>query len=137
MRHLCATALIIASLTSAISATNDPSQSSTRRAPDVLVSGVQISVELRDGQQLSGTVGELAAAGFWIEHPPLKRLFIRYIEYDFERDLQTGFVIGRPSAYTPSRRLLKVILITAGVIVGLAIATHGVIPGCLFGRCYR
>jgi hypothetical protein len=140
MRSISALALIVGIVCSAFPAA---AQDAVRPVVDLrgtLTRGERISVELMDGRTVSGVVGDSWTLGFMIERPPATAAFVRYLEVIALRDPDTGAVIEkalpqRQNQKTP--RWVVATLVTVGVVAAIAIATHGLFPGCLFERCLR
>jgi len=96
----------------------------------------RITVQLHDGRRLSGVVGARLTAGFYLNERTDSEVFVRYGTVKALLDPDTGIVVGIPAAAPRDRRWVKPVLITAGIVGGLAILTRGVIPLCFFNRHY-
>ena len=105
---------------------------------DRLTRGDAISVELKDGRRVTGTVGDTQWDGFWVEHPPEAPSFVAFRSARAVLDPDTGDVVGVVSHERDRNSWVKPTIIAA--VTGFTIAvvvTKGLFPFCLFVQCFR
>jgi hypothetical protein len=135
MRRFCALALAITVMGTAQPASaQEPPRIELR---DRLNRGEAISIELKNGRRVTGTVGDTQWDGFWVEHQADPASFVRFRAARAILDPDTGALIGIAAHGRDGvpRWVIVATLVTAGVVVGLTVATHGMFPLCLFQRC--
>jgi hypothetical protein len=137
MKHILSALLIPALLLSSTpSRAQSPQAAPPSRFGGIAV-GVPVRLESPGRADVEGTVSRLGNSGFWIEPASASTAFVKYSAFRFEVDRASGVVVGRPAPHTPTPGWVKGTLITIAVFAGVAIATQGMFPGCLFERCLR
>lgn len=134
MKHILSALLIPGLLLSSAPA---GAQSALLRAEDPpkielreqLTRGDTITVELKSGRRISGTVGDAETEGFWIERPPAAPTFVDFRAARFLRDPNTDAVVARVSHDRDGQpRWLWPALGVATVVGILVVATGGRFP---------
>src|SRR6266513_1822333 len=92
MRRLCALVMAVAAAGTAQPVlAQQPPRIELR---EHLNRGEAISIELKNGRRVTGTVGDAQRDGFWVEHPPVEPSFVRFGSAAAVLDPTTGTIIG-------------------------------------------
>ncbi len=105
-----------------------------RAATVTLKPGMRIGVDVARRGHLVGTIRTVEATGFRLQPDTGDVVFVAFASVTAYLDPDSGVVIALPPR-SSGPPWAKAAVITAAVVIGLAVLTHGMFPGCLFARC--
>jgi hypothetical protein len=98
--------------------------------------GQRVSVALKDGERVGGTVGTVFKRGFDVHQLDGSRVFVANRSVATLLDPDTGAIVGTVRDEPMSGRE-KGALIAIAAVVGLFVVTDGGFPTCFIERCFK